>query len=139
MATRLQLQALSDLRLAEAQLLLDNQFWAGAYYLAGYSVEMALKACYVKLLTSRDSLPQRNVKEVVYTHVLATLVKTAELESERELKCQSNPAFGTNWSLVRDWSEESRYEKKSEQSARDLMQAITDQQEGVLPWVKSHW
>jgi HEPN domain-containing protein len=35
---------LAEQRLAEAELLLANGFWSGAYYLAGYALECALKA-----------------------------------------------------------------------------------------------
>jgi HEPN domain-containing protein len=46
---RADLQQLAELRITEAKVLLDNGFYAGAYYLAGYAVECALKACIAKL------------------------------------------------------------------------------------------
>jgi hypothetical protein len=42
------LQNLSRLREKEAKVLLDNGCFAGAYYLLGYAVECALKACIAK-------------------------------------------------------------------------------------------
>ena len=42
------LQRVSDLRAEEARLLLDNGHYPGAYYLLGYAVECALKACIAK-------------------------------------------------------------------------------------------
>ncbi|MCV5491797.1 HEPN domain-containing protein, partial [Escherichia coli] len=42
------LEALSDTRLNEAKCLLDHGFFHGAYYLCGYAVECALKACIAK-------------------------------------------------------------------------------------------
>lgn len=43
------LKILSEVRLEEEQSLLANRYYSGAYYLAGYSVELALKACIAKL------------------------------------------------------------------------------------------
>ena len=42
---RSELQRLSNERIEDAQALLAASRWAGAYYLAGYAVECALKAC----------------------------------------------------------------------------------------------
>ena len=42
------LQRISDIRLSEAKVLLDNEYYSGAYYQLGYSVECALKACIAK-------------------------------------------------------------------------------------------
>ena len=45
---RKDLQTLSRVRLKEATSLLNLGFYDGAYYLAGYAVECALKACIAK-------------------------------------------------------------------------------------------
>lgn len=51
-----------------------------------------------------------------------------------------SPTFDLHWRRVKFWSEESRYDvSKNEQDARDLIRAISDSQEGVLPWIKLHW
>jgi len=46
---RRDLQALSRIRLTEAKALLRLGHYDGAYYLAGYAAECALKACIAKL------------------------------------------------------------------------------------------
>ena len=51
---RLDLQQLSDLRIGEAKALLAQGFPEGAYYLAGYSVECALKACIARRTREHD-------------------------------------------------------------------------------------
>lgn len=48
------LQQLSEQHLGDAQVLLEQKRWPGAYYLAGYAVECALKACIAKLTTAHD-------------------------------------------------------------------------------------
>ena len=42
---RADFQRLADVRIDEAGVLLAAGRWSGAYYLAGYAVECALKAC----------------------------------------------------------------------------------------------
>jgi len=49
---------LSRIRLQEAKALLSLDFDDGAYYLAGYAVECALKACIAKE-TRRHEFPDR--------------------------------------------------------------------------------
>jgi hypothetical protein len=62
------------------------------------------------------------------------------MEQERIEKCGVSPAFDLNWKHVKSWSEESRYDTtKGEQEAQDLVRAISDNQQGVLPWIKPHW
>ena len=46
------LQDLAELRIKEARILLDAGSYPGAFYLAGYSVECALKACIAKALAN---------------------------------------------------------------------------------------
>ena len=133
------LQQLSEQHLADAQVLLDQERWPGAYYLAWYSVECALKACMAKLTKVHD-FPDRDFARDIYTHKLVILVGLAELEQARIEKCRVSPAFDLNWRQVKGWSEESRYDTtKGEQEAQDLVRAISDNQEGVLQWIKPHW
>jgi hypothetical protein len=46
----------------------------------------------------------------------------------------------TNWIIVQDWSEESRYDRnKTDQEAAELLKAIEDQAGGLLPWLRQRW
>ena len=47
---RLEFQQLAEVRVREAEALLAVGLWDGAYYLAGYAVECALKACILRLV-----------------------------------------------------------------------------------------
>jgi len=53
---RTDLQLLAETRLDEAQALLIASRWSGAYYLVGYAVECAFKACIAKS-TKQDDFP----------------------------------------------------------------------------------
>ena len=61
-------QHLAELRLREAEALLAAGLPDGAYYLAGYSVECALKACIAKRTREHD-FPEKESKDF-YIHDL---------------------------------------------------------------------
>jgi hypothetical protein len=135
---RTQLQQLADERLQDAVALLNSARWSGAYYLAGYAVECGLKACIAKMVNQHD-FPDRELAQRSYTHDLDVLVSIAGLTLPRKSDVAANPSLGTNWQLVKDWDEKSRYQFWTESQARDLCSAVADAANGVLPWIKRHW
>ena len=53
--------------------------------------------------------------------------------------CLSSTRY-PNWLVVKDWSEESRYDiAVAEAVARGMYEAVTDHTNGVLRWLKKHW
>lgn len=78
---RRDLQALSRERLRDANVLLRSGQHVGAYYLAGYAVECALKACIARK-TRRFDFPDRKTVTASHTHDLAKLVAIAELDDQ---------------------------------------------------------
>jgi HEPN domain-containing protein len=62
------------MRLREARILLDAGKQEGAYYLAGYSVECALKACICRRRMKAGAFPDKEFSREVYTHSLEKLV-----------------------------------------------------------------
>lgn len=136
---RADLQQLSELRLREAQALLAAGLADGAYYLAGYAVECALKACIAKRTREHD-FPDKKLVDDSYTHNLKELFRLAELKSDWDTELSFNPAQKTNWTVVQNWSEASRYERRrSVQETIDLLNAIEDQTGGLLPWLRQRW
>ncbi len=79
--TRFDFQRLAKIRIKEAEALLDNGHYNGAYYLAGYAVECALKACIAKQ-TLRYDFPEKRRVDNSHTHDLTKLVRVADLEKE---------------------------------------------------------
>jgi HEPN domain-containing protein len=51
-------QELAELHLRHAHALLDAQLYSGAYYMCGYVVECALKACICKRTKQDDFYPR---------------------------------------------------------------------------------
>jgi hypothetical protein len=76
---RSDLQALSRIRATEAKALLGLGLFDGAYYLAGYAVECALKACIAKG-TRRFEFPDKRRVDSSYTHDLELLMRLANLD-----------------------------------------------------------
>ena len=130
-------QQLAEVRIDEAGVLLAVGKWDGAYYLAGYAAECALKACVAKLAKA-DEFPPRDVKDY-YTHDLNKLVKTADLDVARDTTASAKPRFKTFWTLIAKWSEQSRYERRSQADAQALYDAIADPTDGVLQWLRGIW
>lgn len=135
---RTDFQEIAELRLRESKALLAAGFSEGAYYLAGYAVECALKACIAKRTREHD-FPEKKLVNDSHTHDLGKLLQLAELKIDLEAAMQANPAMQSSLDAVQDWSETSRYEKKSVQEATELLQAIEDQAGGLLPWIKLRW
>ncbi len=70
---RAELQRLANERIQDARALLAARRWSAAYYLAGYAVECALKACIAKLMKAED-FPDKSFAEKCWTHDLDRLV-----------------------------------------------------------------
>ena len=132
------LQALSRVRLVEAKALLNAGLPDGAYYLAGYAVECALKACIAKE-KQRYEFPEKKRVNASHTHDLRELVKVANLEGPWEAAAKENAEFRKYWNVVQSWSEQSRYARHSSQSAQALIEAINNRKHGVIKWVKHYW
>lgn len=132
-------QRISRIRVEEARALLDNGFYSGSYYILGYAVECALKACIAKQ-TRRYDFPDLKTVRDSYTHNLESLIIPAGLRDKLQEELQINPFFEDNWTIVKEWSEQSRYESDiRENIARGFYSAVTTQRNGVLAWLRNWW
>lgn len=135
---RRNLQELSKVRLTEAKALLNLGFFDGAYYLAGYAVECAIKACIAKG-TRRYEFPDKKKVDSSHSHDLQGLIRVAGLEDARSERASHDPEFRKYWDVVQSWSEQSRYRRHSPESARKLLVAVGDRRHGVISWIRLHW
>lgn len=135
--TRKDLQRLADLRAKEAGVLARNRNEQGAFYLGGYAIECALKACIAKETKRHEFPPKVDDVRSIYTHNLEGLLKLAQLEKQLETDAKANPSLGINRNVVKTWNEETRY-KVSGLNGKDLHAAISGPS-GVLPWIKQRW
>ena len=136
---RAELHQLASDRIRDARALLAARRWSGAYYLAGYAVECALKACVIVQLMKTDEFPEKRFSEQCWTHNLAQLLGLAGLKVTFDADAASDPNLKDNWGIVRDWTESSRYDRPTRKKALALYNAITDKKHGILSWIKARW
>ena len=141
---RADFQQLAELRLQEAKALLAAGFPDGAYYLAGYAVECALKACIARKTREFDFPEKKRVNDS-HTHDLEKLLILAGLLEDLRLEFAAKPDMEMFWGIVRDWSEESRYEmiqgsdEERFRFAYQMIHAIECQNGGIMQWIKQRW
>ncbi len=135
---RLEFQFLAQEKIAEAKILLDAGKWTGAYYLAGYAVECGIKACIAKLFKT-EVFPEKSFSDKCYIHDIVKLLVLAEMNDVCDADCLANSKLGDNWDKAKDWTEASRYERKTQPEAQALYDAITNNPDGVLPWLQARW
>jgi hypothetical protein len=122
----------------EAKLLLEGSEWSGAYYLAGYAIECGVKACLAKDFRPYH-MPDKEIVTKGHIHDIDTLTRLANLDGPRGLNAQADPDFAVKWAVAASWNESSRYATWTETQAKELYEAVTNMDHGVLPWLKQYW
>jgi HEPN domain-containing protein len=128
-------QQLAEARLAEARLLLANGLPSGAYYLAGYAVECALKAVIAADFRANE-IPDKSRVNSVYTHNLKDLVNLAGLKSPLEDDMNESSELRESWATVSKWSEHARYEIWGSDAAATMLEAVGAADKGLLQWLQ---
>jgi HEPN domain-containing protein len=133
-----ELEALAQEKLDDAAALIADSRWSSGYYLAGYAVELALKACIAKVFKA-DTIPDKDLVNATYSHNFRSLVGTAGLGADLRNTEQADANFAANWGVVNSWSPNARYARATQQQAEELLRAISDQGDGVFAWIKAFW
>ena len=108
---------LARARRDDAAALIRSKRYDGAIYICGYAVELALKARICKTLgwtEFRTTDEYRSVK----THSLEVLLRFSGVE--RKIKAK----LGVEWSAVKKWSPELRYDHTVAASASDAQRML---------------
>jgi len=88
----------------------------------------------------QHEFPNKKIVMDSYTHDLSQLLKIANLHQTLQNDSNNDSSLEINWTIVKDWSEQFRYENNISQAmAEQLRDAVGDQNSGVLKWVKAHW
>ena len=136
---RADLQNIAQLRADEAQTLQAAGMHCGAYYLMGYAVECAFKAAIAKQIKEHD-FPDKTLVNDSYTHVLGKLLDISGLKPRLEEEMKSRRELELNWSIVKDWSEKTRYRHDiTGPLAADLIEACVAEPDGVYKWLTTCW
>lgn len=135
MSQRATFKAASLARLRDARALYDAGRYDACIYLAGFALEMALKARVMKHLAIEGYPNDRFFR----THDLDQLLMLSGLAK----RVNGEPVLLTPWSVVADhWDPTSRYDapgKATERIARDVLDAVSDQEGGLVSWLKTRW
>ena len=118
-------------------MLFQHRRYSNAYYLYGYGIELALKACVSRQIVA-ETIPDRSVLTRFLTHKLSELVGLAGLSRHLEER-RRDRNFDTRWSVVSEWSEESRYEMIDSALATAMHDAVEHSDHGVMKWLSQYW
>lgn len=120
MQTQSDIEALAYAKLADAEVLLGNNRFDSAYYLAGYAIELLLKARVCKTLgipdffdfdnAERKKLKNESAVTKPYrVHDYEQLLILSGIYFEYQTEIKTNEIFQVHWSIISEWSESSRY------------------------------
>jgi HEPN domain-containing protein len=129
---------MAEAKAEDALLLLQHDRYSSAYYLAGYAVEIGLKAIIAREFKS-DTLPDKAFVNRVYIHRLLELVRYAGLEPDLRRRQQQDAQFLARWTVVEAWSEDARYATIARDDATAMVDAVSNAQSGILQWLRAHW
>jgi len=131
---------IAELRLKEAKILFDNDCFDGCIYLAGYCIELLLKAK-IAMLLDLDNLFASVGKEKIKPFRIHKLLDLALYAGVyKQISEETNETFKEYWSLLySQWSENLRYSKCgncSKARAENFLKAIEDPTNGIKKWIE---
>lgn len=138
-------------RLSEAEILCNNEKYDGAFYLAGYSIELMLKAKVCEHFDIDNLFDETcqiygigEVRKALKTHDITVLLifsglfnKLENAKSTDKVLMQTYARlFATSGRCL--WNEQVRYQILGSQNAENVQALITllQHEAGVLQWIK---
>jgi hypothetical protein len=147
-----EIKQLANLRLAEATILFEAGKYDGAFYLAGYSVELMLKVKVCEHFRI-DNLFDKNgcmiqgisdLRKVVETHDINLLLIFSGLEGKFRTAQKHNKKLRDSYRFFTastgnktDWNEQVRYlpiNSKTQEDVKEFIHLLNDE-EGLLKWI----
>jgi HEPN domain-containing protein len=124
--------------LREAEALYNAGLYDGSVYLAGYAVELGLKARICRLL--RVAEYPVDIGQSFKIHNFGQLKLLAGLDPEINIK--KNKELYDNWSKAVLWDPEQRYEppgRYNANTAKAILDSIRARPNGILTWLSRRW
>lgn len=139
-------------RLKEADVLFQNKMCDGAFYLAGYSVELILKAKICERLGIPNLFDEKNtdansiegigeIRKPLKTHNLFTLLIFSVLKIKFDIDKAANKSLAkANSLLFSAWSEQVRYKPCGHTKEEDVKNLINllGSANGLLSWIENN-
>jgi len=152
MKNPIEIKALAFERLGEAEILYQNKKFDGAFYLAGYSAELMLKAKICtrmgvpnlfdeddKVLKSIPGISE--IRKSIKTHNLIVLLILSGLKEKFDADKSTNQhLFKANSLLFSNWNENSRYKPCGFMKSTDVHTLILllKDENGLLQWIEQN-
>lgn len=148
----LEIKKLAFERLSEAEILCSNGKFDGAFYLAGYSVELLLKAKICERFGIPNLFDEQNkmvnaisgigeVRKAVKTHNLFALLIMSNLKPKFDAGTTKNKhLLKSNSLLFGNWDENSRYKpcgSMNPAEVKDLILVLKNKN-GLLKWIEKN-
>lgn len=152
MTTPDEIKKLAKTRLDEAEILFHNGKCDGAFYLAGYSVELMLKAKICERLGIPNLFDETDfktnqisgiseIRKTLKTHNLFTLLIFSGLKVKFDTEKAKNKNLAkANSLLFSNWNENARYKPCGHMKDEDvqiLLHLLSDKQ-GILKWIEQN-
>ena len=134
------IRQIAQQRIEEAECLFANGHFDGAYYLAGYALELTLKAKICDCLRVPNFYKQHitgELSKAFKTHKIDNLLLFTGLHETLNTEKQTNPVLLTTWSVVTCWNENSRYNNINtcdNSKSEDFISAI----KYIITWINTH-
>jgi hypothetical protein len=130
---------LADWRLEEADYLCKGGYFDGAFYLAGYSVELYLKAKIAENLDVVDFYsqyaPKSDLSKTFLIHNLERLVLLSGLQTKFSAARLTDPVLDNYWTTIKAWSEKTRYDIKGLHTQNEVDEFI-NALKIIIEWIK---
>ncbi len=140
------IEALANDKLIDAECLFKSDRYDSAYYLAGYSVELLLKAKVCKTLgienffdfnnASKAKFMAKNVDNVFKSyrvHDYSQLLLLSGVYTEFYDELNTNANLKSDWSIVSQWNENSRYLTGiSKEEVENFLTSIKE----IMSWIQ---
>lgn len=147
-----EIRNLAAQRLKEAQILYKNEMYDGAFYLAGYSVELMLKAKICERLGIPNLFDETNkdvnsikgigdIRKPLKTHNLFTLLVFSGLKVKFDIDKATNKDLAkANSLLFNAWDENARYKPCGHMQNKDVEKLINLLlgANGILTWIEQN-
>jgi hypothetical protein len=147
-----EIRKLAHQRLREAQILFENKMCDGAFYLAGYSVEMTLKAKICERIGIPNLYDESNkevssikgvgeIRKFLKTHDLFTLLIFSGLKNKfDEAKAKDIDLAKANSLLFNGWDEKARYKPCGHMKEEDVEKLISLllNKAGIISWIENN-
>lgn len=146
-----EIRLLARLRLDEAQVLTTSGYIDGAFYLAGYGIELALKAKIAErlglpwLFDEKGTTPTDqftglgDLRKLLKTHNLFLLLAVGGLKPSYDRKRQTESEFLKYKQLIESWNEGLRYQLPEPVNRVDMQSFLNflTAPNGLLQWIET--